>query len=65
MAATLHGLYDYMHRQLTVSNTRKSPEDIHDTIKRLSVLRDAWSEMLRQQSAPATPQHYSSFALNS
>jgi flagellar protein FliS len=50
LATTLRGLYGYMHRQLTQSNTRKSPEGIHDTITRLSVLRDAWSEMLRQQS---------------
>jgi flagellar protein FliS len=66
LASTLRGLYDYMHRQLTISNTRKSPEGIHDTIKRLSVLRDAWSEMLHQQSAaPATPSYPSSFALSS
>src|ERR1035437_1103603 len=66
LAATLHRLYDYMHRQLTVSNTRKSPEGIHDTIKRLSILRDAWSEMLRQQTtAPAVTQHPASFALSS
>ena len=66
LAFTLRGLYDYMHRQLTVSNTRKSPEGIHDTIKRLSILRDAWSEMLRQQTtAPAVTQHPASFALSS
>ena len=50
LAATLRGLYGFMNRQLTFSNIRKSPEGIHDTVKRLSVLRDAWSEMLRQQS---------------
>ena len=64
LAATLQGLYGYMDRQLTVSNTRKTPEGIHDTIERLSVLRNAWSEMLRQQSAaPTPPQHLNSFAL--
>jgi hypothetical protein len=55
-----------MNRQLTLSNNRKTPEGIHDTIARLSVLRDARSEMLRQQStAPTAPEHFSSFALNS
>ena len=49
LALTLRGLYDYMNRQLTHSNIRKNPDGIHDTISRLSVLRDAWSEMLRQQ----------------
>ena len=66
LAATLRGLYGYMDRQLNLSNRRKSPEGIHDTIKRLSLLRDAWSEMLRQQSAaPAAPEHFSSFSFNS
>lgn len=66
LAATLRGLYGFMNRQLTHSNARKSPEGIHDTIKRLSVLRDAWSEMLRQQrAAPAAPAEFGSFSLNS
>ena len=66
LAATLRGLYGYMDRQLTLSNTRKSPEGIHDTIERLSVLRGAWSDMLRQQSAaPAAPEHFNTFTLNS
>jgi flagellar secretion chaperone FliS len=64
LAATLRRLYSYMDRQLTLSNTRKSPEGIHDTIQRVSVLRDAWSQMLRQQgSMPAAPEHFGSFAL--
>ena len=63
LAATLRRLYNYMNRQLTLSNTRKSPEGIHDTVERLSVLRDAWSEMLRQQTA--APESFSSFTLNS
>jgi flagellar secretion chaperone FliS len=51
LAATLRRLYDYMDRQLMLSNMRKTPDGIHDTIRRLSTLRDAWSEMLRQQGA--------------
>jgi len=66
LAAKLRGLYGYMDRQLTLSNTRKSPECIHDTIERLSVLRGAWSEMLRRQNAvPDAPQYSNTFALNS
>jgi flagellar secretion chaperone FliS len=66
LAATLRQLYSYMNHQLTLSNTRKSPEGIQDSIERLSVLRDAWSEMLRQQgAAPAAMEHFSSFAYNS
>jgi flagellar protein FliS len=66
LAVTLRGLYGYMDRQLNLSNARKSPDGIHDTVKRLSVLRDAWSEMLRQQGAvPAAPEHFSNFSLNS
>ena len=55
LATTLRGLYGYMNQQLILSNTRKSPEGIHDTISRLSVLRDAWSEMLRQQAGLSAP----------
>ena len=55
LALTLRRLYDYMNRQLTASNMQKTPEGIHDTINRLSVLRDAWSQMLQQQQAAASP----------
>jgi len=58
IAPTLRALYHFMQRQLTLSNNQKKPEGIHDTVRRLSILRDAWSEMLRQQSqtnGPATP----------
>ena len=65
LAATLRGLYGYMNRQLTYSNIRKSPEGIHDTVKRLSVLRDAWSEMLRRHyvaPGPAEPMRTLAFS---
>jgi flagellar secretion chaperone FliS len=66
LAATLRGLYGYMNRQLTFSNIRKSPEGIHETVKRLSVLRDAWSEMLRQQgAAPGAAEPMGALALSS
>jgi flagellar secretion chaperone FliS len=56
LALTLRRLYNFMHRQLTHSNLRKTPEGINDTIQRLTVLRDAWSEMLRRQEAEAPAQ---------
>jgi flagellar secretion chaperone FliS len=64
LAATLRRLYDFMYRQLTLSNTRKTPAGIKDTIHRLTVLRDAWNEMLRRQEAerPA-PEPYEALAV--
>jgi flagellar secretion chaperone FliS len=63
LAATLRRLYNYMNRQLTQSNLRKSPDGINDTIQRLAVLRDAWSQMLRQQSPTPCPEAFGHFAL--
>ncbi|MGO8676350.1 MAG: flagellar export chaperone FliS [Limisphaerales bacterium] len=53
LALTLRRLYDFMNRQLLRSNARKNPEGIHDTIRRLSLLRDAWNEMLHRQKSAA------------
>jgi flagellar protein FliS len=53
LAATLRRLYCFMNRQLLRSNAHKTPEGIHDTIRRLGILRDAWSEMLRRQKNAA------------
>jgi flagellar protein FliS len=49
LAQTLRGLYGYMDDRLTESNLRKTPDGIHDAIHRLTVLRDAWREMLGRQ----------------
>ena len=54
IASTLRGLYNFMDRQLTASNNRKTPDGIRDTIQRLSTLREAWTEMLQQQGVPPT-----------
>ena len=53
LAATLRRLYKYLHRRLTLSNARKSPEGIREALGHISVLRDAWSEMLRRESGVA------------
>lgn len=50
LAHTLRRLYSYMDDRLTESNLRKTPEGIRDTISRLTVLRDAWQEMLQRRT---------------
>ena len=51
LAATLHRLYDYFEERIHDSNVRKRPEGIQEVIKHLNVLREAWSAMLRGESA--------------
>lgn len=51
LAVTLHRLYDYLDRRLTDSNLKKKPDGIREAIQRLTVLRDAWRQMLGQQGA--------------
>lgn len=46
LATTLRALYDYMDRRLTESNFQKTRDGIEESIRRLTVLRDAWREML-------------------
>lgn len=55
LAVTLRGLYHFMDRQLNQSNISKSRAGIEDTIRRLTVLRDAWSQMLQQQGPLSIP----------
>jgi flagellar protein FliS len=50
-ALTLRRLYDYMDRRLHESNCSKKPAGILEVLERLTVLRDAWSEMLQKNSA--------------
>jgi flagellar secretion chaperone FliS len=66
LAATLRRLYHYMDDQLTHSNARKSPEGIRDALHRLSILRDAWREMLVQGGgAQREPAPYAPLAATS
>lgn len=51
LALQLRRLYDYFDRLLDESNRAKETDGIHEVIRRLSVLRDAWSEMLLNQGA--------------
>ncbi|MBL9137223.1 MAG: flagellar export chaperone FliS [Verrucomicrobiales bacterium] len=56
VAASLRGLYNYLDRRLQESNLRKEQDGIHETIKHLGILRDAWREMLSKAPEPAEAQ---------
>jgi flagellar secretion chaperone FliS len=47
----MRGLYDYMDRRLTESNRQKDPGGIKEVIGRLTVLRDAWAQMLQNEAS--------------
>lgn len=49
-ASTLRNLYRYFDRRLEESDLRKSPDGILEVKERLTVLRDAWSDMLNQSA---------------
>ena len=49
LADQLSRLYEYMDRRLMESNIRKEVEGIHEVIRRLTVVRDAWATMLQNQ----------------
>jgi flagellar protein FliS len=50
---TLRRLYNYMDRRLQESNQYKQEEGIVEVIRRLTILREAWAEML-QKAGPGT-----------
>lgn len=54
LALTLRRLYGYMDDRLTESNLTKTPAGIEDTLRRLTILRDAWQEMLQRRAAETT-----------
>jgi flagellar protein FliS len=47
-AANLRRLYNYLDQRLQQSNLRKEPTGIQEVIRHLSVLRDAWRDMLEK-----------------
>lgn len=51
LAQTLRRLYEYMDDRLTESNVRKTPDGVRDTIRRLTIIRDAWQLMLQRRAA--------------
>ena len=52
-ASTMWALYDFMLDQLREANMRKIVEPIQTVEKLIGELRDAWSQMLQQDSAEA------------
>lgn len=52
LAMTLRQLYDYMGRKLTEANLQKAMEPLEEVLKRMTVLRDAWAQMLINQGQP-------------
>ena len=56
-AANQRRLYNYLDWRLDQSNRDKSRPGIDETINHLTVLRDAWAEMLRNFGAQSGTQH--------
>lgn len=50
-ANTMHRLYDYHNRRLFEANLRKQVEPVIEVERLVRELRDAWAQMLTQQSA--------------
>ena len=50
-SANLRRLYDYLDRRLHEANQLKQEGGIVEVIRRLTILRDAWSEMLGKSGA--------------
>lgn len=50
LAATLRRLYDYFNWRLSQSNLHKESTGIQEVIRHLTELRDAWAQMLLQNS---------------
>ena len=53
LALTLRSLYAYLERRLVESDVRKESAGIAEAQRRISVLRDAWSQMLQNREIVA------------
>jgi flagellar secretion chaperone FliS len=51
LAVNLRRLYHYMDRRLQEANQYKKEDGIVEILRRLTVLRNAWAEMLQKQGA--------------
>src|SRR5262245_13730104 len=54
-ALRMRGLYNYFDRRLQESNVTKTELGIIEVIKHITVLRDAWAEMLQRGGAAVPP----------
>ncbi len=50
-ARRLRALYDYLDNRLQESNLQKTEGGIDEVVRRVTVLRDAWAEMLQKGGA--------------
>lgn len=53
-AKTMRRLYEYMDWRLMEANFKKEEAGIIEVIKHLTIIRDAWAEMLKNQYAQNT-----------
>lgn len=53
-AVTLRRLYNYFDDRLQESNHHKRDDGIRDVLRRLTIVRDAWAEMLHNQNVVAS-----------
>jgi flagellar secretion chaperone FliS len=63
-AATLRQLYDYFDSRLHHSNLHKAEDGLVEVLQRLTVLRDAWNQMLqgRALDGAESVQHFAPVA---
>ena len=54
-STNMRRLYTYLDRRLQESNERKDEEAVKEVINRVTVLRDAWAQMLESQKTVRTP----------
>ena len=54
-AVRLRALYDYFDRRLHESNVTKTQTGIDEVVKHVTVLRDAWAEMLQRGAGEPAP----------
>jgi flagellar secretion chaperone FliS len=55
VAITLRRLYNYMDQRLQEANQYKKEDGILEVVRRLTILRDAWAEMLQTNGAGHLP----------
>jgi flagellar secretion chaperone FliS len=48
-------LYEYFDRRLQEGNIKKTPEPLHEVVRHLHLLRDAWQEMAQTQKKISVP----------
>jgi flagellar protein FliS len=52
-AQNMRRLYNYFERRIWESDVRKNPAGVHEVVRHLNVLREAWATMLTNQGTSA------------